>query len=171
MAEWSKAVDSKSIVRLRVPGVRIPLSPPHILPCESNQIAKEKNISINEDCQKNIRARINPALMIQALSNLLGNAVKYSEPDTIVNVKVEEMEQELKISFTDQGHGISSQHLERLFERFYRVDTARSRKMGGTGLGLSIVKHITQLHGGQVTVESKLGQGSTFIIHLPRLLT
>ena len=138
---------------------------------DSDTIAKEKNISINEDCQKNIRARINPALMIQALSNLLGNAVKYSEPDTIVNVKVEEVEQELKISFTDQGHGISSQHLERLFERFYRVDTARSRKMGGTGLGLSIVKHIAQVHGGQVTVESKLGQGSTFIIHLPRLLT
>ena len=138
---------------------------------DSDTIAKEKNISINVDCQKNIRARINPALMIQALSNLLGNAVKYSEPDTIVNVKVEEVEQELKISFTDQGHGISSQHLERLFERFYRVDTARSRKMGGTGLGLSIVKHIAQVHGGQVTVESKLGQGSTFIIHLPRLLT
>jgi len=138
---------------------------------DSDTIAKEKNISINEDCQKNIRAHINPALMIQALSNLLGNAVKYSEPDTIVNVSVKEVEQELKIFVTDQGHGISSQHLERLFERFYRVDTARSRKMGGTGLGLSIVKHITQVHGGQVTVESKLGQGSTFIIHLPRLLT
>ena len=109
--------------------------------------------------------------MIQALSNLLGNAVKYSEPDTIVNLSVKEVEQEIKIFVTDQGHGISSQHLERLFERFYRVDTARSRKMGGTGLGLSIVKHITQLHGGQVTVESKLGQGSTFIIHLQRLLT
>ena len=107
MAEWSKAVDSKSIVRLRVPGVRIPLSPPHILPCESNQIAKEKNISINEDCPINLRARINPALMIQALSNLIENAVKYSEPDTIVNVRVEKVEQELKISVNDQGHGIS----------------------------------------------------------------
>ena len=109
--------------------------------------------------------------MIQALSNLIENAVKYSEPDTIVNVRVEEVEQEVKIFVNDQGHGISPQHVNRLFERFYRVDTARSRKMGGTGLGLSIVKHIAQVHGGQVTVESKLGQGSTFIIHLPRLLT
>ena len=86
-------------------------------------------------------------------------------------MRVKEAEQELEITVNDQGHEISPRHLKRLFERFYRVDTARSRKMGGTGLGLSIVKHIAQVHGGQVTVESKLGQGSTFIIHLPRLLT
>jgi len=72
---------------------------------------------------------------------------------------------------TDQGPGIPRQHLPRLFDRFYRVDKARSRKMGGTGLGLAIVKHIAQAHGGEVTVESSVGRGSTFTITLPRETT
>ena len=71
------------------------------------------------------------------------------------------------IHVRDQGSGIAREHLPRLFERFYRVDTGRSRKLGGTGLGLAIVKHIAQAHHGRVTVESTLGQGSTFSIHLP----
>ena len=72
------------------------------------------------------------------------------------------------ITVTDQGVGISREHLPRLFERFYRVDKARSRDLGGTGLGLSIVKHIAQVHGGSVSVDSLVGRGSTFRIHLPR---
>ena len=72
-----------------------------------------------------------------------------------------------KIIVKDNGDGIPSQHLERLFERFYRVDRARSRDMGGTGLGLAIVKHLALLHGGEVTVASELGKGSTFTLHLP----
>jgi two-component system phosphate regulon sensor histidine kinase PhoR len=72
------------------------------------------------------------------------------------------------ITVGDQGVGISREHLPRLFERFYRVDKARSRDLGGTGLGLSIVKHIAQVHGGSVSVDSLVGRGSTFRIHLPR---
>ena len=74
---------------------------------------------------------------------------------------------ELAISVRDRGPGIAREHLPRLFERFYRVDKARSRDLGGTGLGLAIVKHIAQAHGGRVSVESAPGQGSTFRIHLP----
>ena len=73
------------------------------------------------------------------------------------------------IRVRDEGCGIEKQHLERLFERFYRVDKARSRKLGGTGLGLAIVKHIMEAHGGRVSVESQPGRGSTFTLHLPRV--
>jgi two-component system phosphate regulon sensor histidine kinase PhoR len=72
------------------------------------------------------------------------------------------------ISIADRGCGIADEHVSRIFERFYRVDRARSRKLGGTGLGLAIVKHIVQAHRGRVTVESTLGVGSTFTIHLPK---
>ena len=108
-------------------------------------------------------------LLEQAVINLLDNAVAYSEKDGSVRVDVESTTSELLIGVEDHGIGIAKEHLSRLFERFYRVDKARSRKLGGTGLGLSIVKHIVQAHGGQITVESAHGKGSTFIIHLPKI--
>jgi len=85
-----------------------------------------------------------------------------------VTVSAAARDEEIAISVTDQGSGIEREHLPRLFERFYRVDQARSRDLGGTGLGLAIVKHIAQVHGGRVSVESTPGVGSTFTIHLPR---
>jgi two-component system phosphate regulon sensor histidine kinase PhoR len=100
--------------------------------------------------------------------NLLDNAVKYSEPGKSVWVEMDAKEQEILIRVRDEGCGIARQHQERLFERFYRVDKARSRKLGGTGLGLAIVKHIMEAHGGRVSVESQLGRGSIFTLHLPR---
>jgi two-component system phosphate regulon sensor histidine kinase PhoR len=129
--------------------------------------AEEKNITVISLCDEPISARFDAMLLEQAVVNLLDNGIKYSEPERTIYLKAERDNSEIKISVVDQGLGIAKKHLPRLFERFYRVDKARSRKMGGTGLGLAIVKHIAQAHGGSVSVESTLGQGSTFTIHLP----
>ena len=86
---------------------------------------------------------------------------------SIVNVTAEQFNNEIQIKVADEGIGIPNEHLPRIFERFYRVDKARSRKLGGTGLGLAIVKHIANSHNGFVTVESRIGKGSTFTIHIP----
>jgi two-component system phosphate regulon sensor histidine kinase PhoR len=130
--------------------------------------ADEKNITINMTCEESLGACIDPTLLEQAVVNLLDNAIKYSEPDSAIHLTAKLSDSEVRIGVADQGIGIAQKHLSRLFERFYRVDKARSRKLGGTGLGLAIVKHITQAHGGQVTVQSTAGKGSTFTIHLPR---
>jgi two-component system phosphate regulon sensor histidine kinase PhoR len=99
--------------------------------------------------------------------NLLDNAVKYSADESAVRLEAVRTTKETLIRVIDRGCGIPREHLTRIFERFYRVDKARSRQLGGTGLGLAIVKHIAQAHGGRATVESTLGAGSTFSIHLP----
>ena len=105
--------------------------------------------------------------LTNVIVNILDNAIKYSEPESTIHLEAHQNNGEIKISVKDQGMGIAKKHLPRLFERFYRVDKARSRKMGGTGLGLAIVKHIAQAHGGNVIVESTLGKGSTFTLQLP----
>ncbi len=107
--------------------------------------------------------------VVRALTNLIDNAVRYSEADQQVTVSVEVMGDVVSISVKDNGVGIPRAELERVFERFYRVDRARSRETGGTGLGLAIVRHVAENHGGRVLVESKPGDGSTFTIELPRL--
>ena len=130
--------------------------------------AGDKNIRIEVDCEKATTAVFDPTLIEQAVVNLLDNAIKYSEPENTVVVKSQQQNDHLVISVLDSGVGIAQKHLPRLFERFYRIDKARSRDQGGTGLGLAIVKHIAQAHGGHVSVESKLGEGSRFSIHLPQ---
>lgn len=104
----------------------------------------------------------------QVLVNLLDNAIKYTPEKGSVTISAAEAENMVKVSVTDTGIGIPPKDLPRLFERFYRVDTARSREQGGTGLGLSIVKHIVQLHGGTVAVECTSGKGSTFSFTLKK---
>ena len=106
-------------------------------------------------------------LLVNALRNLLENAVAYSPEKTRVVVATHRVADVAEISVTDQGIGIPQRDLERIFERFYRVNPARSRATGGTGLGLAIVKHVTAAHGGKVTVASKVGEGSTFTLRLP----
>ncbi len=107
-------------------------------------------------------------LVTTAVTNLVGNAVSYSESGTRVGVSVRRARDGLvEVAVTDQGVGIAPEEQERIFERFYRVDAARSRRTGGTGLGLAIVKHVAENHGGQVTVWSEPGRGSTFTVRLP----
>jgi two-component system sensor histidine kinase SenX3 len=120
-------------------------------------------------------SRIPPGLRIEcdrrqvvsAIFNLLDNAVKYSEPGQPVEVTAVRKGDRAAIVVRDHGIGIPSRDLERIFERFYRVDRARSRQTGGTGLGLAIVRHTAQAHGGEVTVESHEGEGTTFTLLLP----
>jgi two-component system, OmpR family, sensor histidine kinase SenX3 len=105
--------------------------------------------------------------LTSALFNLLDNAIKYSEPGSMVQVRVASTSAEVSLVVQDHGIGIPSKDLDRIFERFYRVDQARSRETGGTGLGLSIVRHVVRNHGGDVTVVSREGEGSTFTLILP----
>jgi two-component system sensor histidine kinase SenX3 len=107
------------------------------------------------------------AMLVQAVRNLLDNAVRYSPPSTTVGVGVRSHDGIVEIAVVDQGIGISAEEQDRVFERFYRVDPARSRETGGTGLGLSIVKHVAADHGGDVQVWSQPGRGSTFTLRLP----
>ncbi len=129
--------------------------------------ADEKGITIRIKCTSDIRFRMNPMLVEQALVNLLQNAVKYSPENTGIEVLCESTENEICIAVKDEGIGIPKDSLTRIFERFYRVDRARSRKLGGTGLGLAIVKHIVRVHEGRVEVQSRVGQGSTFYLYFP----
>ncbi|MCK4295658.1 MAG: HAMP domain-containing protein [Candidatus Marinimicrobia bacterium] len=129
--------------------------------------ASESNIKIDLTCEDNPVANINAPLFEQAAVNIIDNAIKYSEPGSSIQVDAFQSEEEVIISVTDHGCGIEQKHLPHLFERFYRVDKARSRKLGGTGLGLAIVKHIVLAHNGRVSVESEIGKGSKFIIALP----
>jgi two-component system sensor histidine kinase SenX3 len=106
--------------------------------------------------------------LISALANLLDNAVAYSDADRSVDVTAREDGAWVDFVVRDDGIGIPGKELERIFERFYRVDRARSRDTGGTGLGLSIVRHVAHNHGGTVTVASREGEGSTFVLRVPR---
>jgi two-component system phosphate regulon sensor histidine kinase PhoR len=129
--------------------------------------AEQKNITVELVCDQDLTAKVNSALIEQAVINLIDNAVKYSPESSTIIVNAQKTPNEIVIKVIDQGCGIERQHLSRIFERFYVVDKARSRKLGGTGLGLAIVKHISGVHGGSVTVESSLGSGSVFAIYLP----
>jgi len=131
-----------------------------------SHLSREKGVPIEVECEDDLRARIDPPLLEQAVVNLIDNAVKYSEPGGVVEVRGIHLDGKVGIRVEDHGIGIEKEHLERVFERFYRVDKARSRKLGGTGLGLAIVKHIVRAHGGTVESKSTPGTGSVFTILL-----
>ena len=133
--------------------------------CETS--AREKNVTVDHISKETLRANINRDLLVQAVVNLLDNAIKYSDPGSQVRVRGGQKGADVVISVKDFGPGIPKEHLARLFERFYRIDKARSREVGGTGLGLAIVKHIATAHHGYATVKSTVGKGSTFSIRLP----
>lgn len=110
---------------------------------------------------------VDPDAMNQVFGNLIENAIKYGKSGKRIRVGARALGNEIEFFVQDFGPGIASEHLERIFERFYRVDKARSREAGGTGLGLAIVKHIVQAHGGRIRAESELGAGTTFLFALP----
>jgi len=129
--------------------------------------ASAQNVTLKNNVAGSVMVHADARRLEQMLTNLIDNGIKFSRDNGMVVVSHEDGTRD-KIQVQDNGDGIPSQHLERLFERFYRVDRARSRDIGGTGLGLAIVKHLALLHGGEVTVTSELGKGSTFTIHLPK---
>lgn len=130
-------------------------------------VARARSIEIIRAKKSKLRVMGDPGLLQVAVSNLIANAVKYSPDGTRVGVGVRSAKGFVEIAITDQGVGIPEADLDRVFERFYRVDPARSRATGGTGLGLAIVKHVVGNHGGDVRVWSQPGKGSTFTIRLP----
>jgi two-component system phosphate regulon sensor histidine kinase PhoR len=129
--------------------------------------ATAQNVAIENTVTSDVMVYADERRLEQMLTNLIDNAIKFSREHGVVKISYEPGTR-YRILVQDNGDGIPAQHLERLFERFYRVDRARSREMGGTGLGLAIVKHLALLHGGEVTVTSELGKGSTFTLHLPK---
>lgn len=128
---------------------------------------QSRHPQIHLECPPELMASFNPRLLEQAITNLIDNAIKYSEPGATVQIKAFVRGTEILIQVIDEGNGIEESEIPRLFERFYRVDKARSRDVGGSGLGLAIVKHIIHAHGGTISVSSVIGEGSTFTVHLP----
>ncbi len=133
---------------------------------------KKLKVNLEDNFSKKIIS-LNSDSIIQVFINIIDNAIKYSFESSEINIVLKEamIDDNLyaQVQIKDQGEGISSEHLSRLTERFYRIDKNRSRDLGGTGLGLSIVKHIVNRHNGKLTIESKLEKGSTFTIYLPIL--
>ncbi|MDC0253823.1 ATP-binding protein [Bacteriovoracales bacterium] len=135
-----------------------------LVSCQPN--AKKKNISLKVNCPELLKGNFNSILLVRAISNLIDNAIKYGPNYSNVEITAFKNKNKLILSVKDQGPGIDEKHHERLFERFYSVDKARSKELGGSGIGLAIVKHIALAHGGQVKVESSPGKGSTFSLQL-----
>ena len=146
-------VDVEDVVQLALEHVRIE--------------AEAKQITLTDKVADELYVRGDEDMLITAVRNLVGNAIAYSDPGTQVGVGARLQDDTVEIAVTDQGSGVPESEQARIFERFYRMDAARSRATGGTGLGLSIVKHICANHGGDVRVWSDGEHGSTFTIRLP----
>ena len=131
-------------------------------------VAVELGTSVEMDAPAGVVLRADRTQLLSAIANLVDNAVKYSEPGGNVRVEVLDGPADVTVEVRDHGIGIPRRDLERIFERFYRVDRARSRETGGTGLGLAIVRHVADNHGGSISVESTEGVGSTFTLRLPK---
>ncbi len=134
--------------------------------------AEQKNIGITLSCDPDLEGDCNRPMMEQAIINLLTNAITYSPEQSAIRLEATRIaakdgREQIRIVVRDQGPGIAPEHQERIFERFYRCDRARSREAGGTGLGLAIVKHIAQAHNGTVALHSEPGKGSSFSISFP----
>jgi two-component system sensor histidine kinase SenX3 len=134
---------------------------------DSRLAAEARHISLIYSNKRNLQVLGDRSQIEMAIRNLIENAINYSPDGTRVAIALVESDGLAEISISDQGLGIPEKEIDRIFERFYRVDPARSRMTGGTGLGLSIVKHVVTNHGGDISVWSVEGSGSTFTIRLP----
>lgn len=162
----SRLEQSKGVVDLVVePAPVLPIIEAAVELCQHQADARGVHLAIR--CSDTLRAPLNPPLVEQGLVNLINNAIKYSDTGQTVLIRAHDTADTILIDVIDEGTGIHANEVERIFERFYRIDKARSRDLGGTGLGLSIVKHIAQAHRGAVTVKSTPGEGSTFTLRLP----
>ncbi|MBL6711713.1 MAG: PAS domain-containing sensor histidine kinase, partial [Planctomycetes bacterium] len=131
-------------------------------------LASTRDMKTHIDVDQDLVIQVEVRLIEQALSNLYQNALRYATEGTTITLGAHRLpHRQIELQVKDEGPGISPEHQKRLFERFYRVDRARSREMGGTGLGLAIVKHIALHHGGEANVSSEVGSGSSFRILLP----
>lgn len=130
--------------------------------------ATQKQLGLTYDGPPSLSINVGPIQISQVITNLVDNAINYTQSGE-VKIELDDRDQAVEIRVRDTGIGIPSEHLPRIFERFYRVDKSRSRASGGTGLGLSIVKHIVESHGGSVKVESMLNRGSVFTVTLPKV--
>jgi two-component system sensor histidine kinase SenX3 len=150
---------------------KVDLAPVLVEVVSTNQhAAKRQGIGLSLTGASQLNVLGDRSQLVSGFSNLVDNAIKYSEPGGIVSVSSSIVGEEVVVAITDYGIGISKQQQDRIFERFYRVDKARSRATGGTGLGLSIVRHIVLEHGGTIEVVSEEGVGSTFTVRLPQVL-
>ncbi len=129
--------------------------------------AAAREITLVNTVGENVKLSADPVRLEQMLTNLIDNGIKFNRPAGSVTVSVDQSAEKSSISIADTGEGILSDHLSRIFERFYRADRGRTREVGGTGLGLAIVKHLARLHGGEVSVTSALSRGTTFVVELP----
>ena len=160
----------------RVESRRVPLQPGEVdvvklagaLLADMEPRLKERSLEVTVADRGAVSAWADRRAVDQVLTNLVDNALKYTDPGGRITVEVESQPEAVRVSVSDTGIGIPAEHQARIFERFYRVDKARSRALGGTGLGLSIVRHLVQAMGGEIYVESEPGQGSTFRFTLPR---
>jgi two-component system phosphate regulon sensor histidine kinase PhoR len=164
--------DIMMISKLETKEVEVTLSEVRLYPLLSEvyaslePLAKEYSVSLEVDCRPLVMY-VNPQQIRELFNNLITNAIKYNKPDGKVFVTVTSEQNEIIIIVEDTGVGIPEDSKQRVFERFYRVDKGRSKKVGGTGLGLSIVKHIVNYYNGTIQLESRLMEGTKFMIHLP----
>jgi two-component system phosphate regulon sensor histidine kinase PhoR len=134
---------------------------------ELSSKAADRNISLVNQVEPNARVLADHMRLEQMITNLVDNAIKFNRESGTVTVAFSQPPGKTQISVSDTGEGIVPESLQRIFERFYRIDRGRTREVGGTGLGLAIVKHLARLHGGDVFVSSTLGRGTTFSLELP----
>ncbi len=162
LAKIERAVEAREVQL-----VRQVIAPVLSIVAQTFSPLTNEGTSIKVDCDPDLEAEINPELLEQAVGNLISNALRYGAAEQTVRVRGARIGDWVEISVQDRGDGIPPAHLDRLFERFYTVDKARSRQKGGTGLGLSIVKHVARAHRGDVTVESEVRYGSRFTMRIP----